>query len=222
MQIYPTDIVTPSVTEPVTLDEFKRHIRHQLGTVEDLELADYLTAARQRFEFETNRILLTTTLRQWSDRLDRARNRYDVPIVGYLGHGSTPYMLWADRTDRTIPFMRGRVSSITAVRYYAPDGTLQTLQGWNADLQSSPQTVWFPSSLQLPDVDNRPYPVQIDYVAGWNSPTDVPVPIKVAIKQLAGHLYKHRETMMDAPLTEMPFGFQTVVEQFSVRVGAIR
>lgn len=108
-------------------------------------------------------------------------------------------------TDEII-LPRPPVQSITSVKYYDSDNTLQTwaTDQWDSDLYvDSP---WVPSVVNTricpasgvtwPTVYTRLVPVQINYVAGWKAAADVPGPLIQAIKIILGDLYDNREDVV--------------------------
>ncbi len=101
---------------------------------------------------------------------------------------------------------RPPVQSITSVKYYDSDNTLQTwaTDQWESDLYAD--SPWVPtlsntrirpvSGVTWPTVYTRQTPVQVDYVAGWKTAATVPGPLLQAIKIITGDLYENREDIV--------------------------
>ena len=180
------EVVTEPAGEPVSLDELKGHLRLNSGTAEDAELSVYITSARQQFEFSTDgRIVLPTTFRQ---------HLTTFPDI--------------------IRLQRGKVTSVTSVKYYDDDNVEQTLSGYSVDLTGIPALVYDPD-LDYPAVSEAmTRPVTVEFVAGWPNVAAVPADVKLAIMLLAGHYYEQRSGFEDANLNEVPMGFQRVCNKY--------
>lgn len=181
MPQYTLELVTPPSTEPVTTAELKTHL--QLNTTaEDTLLSDFITTARVTFETMTRRPVIATTYRQWF---------YRFPSF--------------------IPIIRGAVSSVTYVKYYDTNGTLQTV---DASTYATDLTGLVPSVTMLngtPSTSMNKVPVgYVQFVAGWANAGAVDPSVKVAIKILAGHYFKNREAYAEKSLSELPMGFRSI------------
>lgn len=156
---------------------------------EDTILTNLITAATDLFERRTNCPTLPTTYKQ---------HFYELSEPIYL--------------------MRGNVTAIASVEYYDTDNTLQTdTTGFYKDTTSTPASVWYDS---YPNTyTNRSPKGAVNFTAGWANASAVPPAVKLCIKQLAGHWFKHREAFGDTVQTEVPVTFTSVVNHY--RTGVI-
>lgn len=160
-------VVEPTA-EPVSRTEAKLHCRIT-GTDEDALVDALITSARQQAEQMLRRTLIATTLEL---RLD------EFPAAGVIR------LPWRD------------VSSITHVKYYDTNGTLQTLDSatyqWDATglLLPAPTYSW-PGTQPA-----RLGAVQVRYVAGWANAAAVPETIKAWIKVRISTLYERRDEVV--------------------------
>lgn len=108
------EIIEQPSAEPISVDALlKHHCRLAPNiTIEDELLEEYITTARQTFEHLTNRTLIETTFRQYSD------------CIG-------PMVLW-----------RGKTTSIEGIYYYDADDELVELEEWQEDLTGLTGKVW--------------------------------------------------------------------------------
>jgi len=96
--------------------------------------------------------------------------------------------------------------SVTNIKYYDEDDSLQTWAASNYEVDAPGSRVLLADTGTLPNVYSRYDAVQITYQAGYastTSPVDYQAPIpeifKVAIKLLIGDYYENREGKMIIP-----------------------
>jgi uncharacterized phiE125 gp8 family phage protein len=159
-----------AVIEPVTLDDIKAHARVTDDASNDV-LDRYIVAARNEAEDFMGRGLLTQT---WKLLLDDFAHIIQLPMAAPL-------------------------ASVTSVKYYDADGTLQTLATsvYDTDTVSRPgRVVLKPNqswpSLQSSKLNGR---VEIVYVVGWTTADLVPERIKQGIRQFVTYLDLDRDGM---------------------------
>lgn len=186
------EVVTEPAGEPVTAQELYDHLKLNCGlsAVED-QLEQFITAARQQFEFSTDgRIVLATTFRQHLTE-------------------------W----PKIIRLQRGKVTSVTEVTYHDQDDQEQELDDYLTDLTGVPALVYVPNQ-DYPQVStDKLRPISVEFVAGWPNAEAVPADVKLAILLLAGHWYERREAYAEVNLSEVPMGFQRVANKY--RTGLI-
>lgn len=177
--MYSISVLTPPASEPVTVSQLKAQLRLNT-TDEDSLLAGMITSARMMFEGRTNRAVMPTQFRQYLSSFD-----------------STVYL------------MRGQVTSIDAVKYYDPSGTLQTSTTYLSDTVSLPAKIWYQT---WPSTTYTLQPAaSVDFTAGWTEP---PALVVQGILLLAAHYFEHRAAWEDDHLTELPMGFRSVCGMF--------
>jgi uncharacterized phiE125 gp8 family phage protein len=158
--------------EPVTVTDAKLHCRALVDVVdEDGLIATYIRAAREIGEGYTGRGWFTQTWRLVADT-------------------------WATEID--LP-MAGPLQSVTSVKYYDSDGTLQTLatSGYTVDTSSVPGRICLAAGESWPSLqtDRRSWRVEIIYVVGWTSVPLIPSHFKVGTLLLVDHLYENRSAV---------------------------
>ena len=175
---------TAPTVEPLTTAEAKDHLR--VTTADEDTLIDaYVKAARQAVEVHTRLQLITATwVARWDD--------------------------WSDaevEVDRIL-LPRPPLQSVSSVKYYDNSGTQQTMSADDYDVD----TYNFPGSVVLGYEETWPTnrghvnDIEITYVAGYgDSGSDVPEPIRQALRLLVGHLYENRESVtVDGTPRELP------------------
>lgn len=181
----PVEVVTGPVSEPVTLQEAKDHLRVEV-TTDDSLIGRLITDAREWAERYTRRALVSQTWRLWADEFPDADDGDE-----YL----------------TLELPGGKVASVSSVKYTDADGTVQTLSASAYQLSSKGHDTiarlrpvyggaW-PAARDEPDA------VQVEYVVGYGAASDVPSQIKQAILLHVGWHYEHREP---ATLGAIPAG----------------
>jgi uncharacterized phiE125 gp8 family phage protein len=184
-------VVTPPAAEPITLAEAKLQCR-VTGSAEDALLEPLITAAREAFEAEANVALVTRTLRLTVD-----------------GFGVKPIRL---------PFPPA--ASISSVKYIDAAGVQQTLDAAEYVLDGSRQPAVLRTAYgrSWPTVRLQHAAVEVEYVAGFGGPADVPELAKAAIKLLLGHLFSNREAVTIGTIAnETPLAYRRLVNLISRR-----
>lgn len=190
--MYGIRVHTPPASGPVTAAGLRAHLRLN-DTAEDSQLSEWLAAAVERFEADTNRPVLSTTYVQDLSRWPC------IPIV--LG--------------------RGGVTSVAEVGRYLADGSTEVLTGYVVDLKCPPAFVKLAGTPEVAETDDglAVSPVgYVRFVAGWANAAAVPSEVTVALKMLAGHWYQHREAFEAGELKEVPNGWARVVNKYKLGI----
>lgn len=171
----PTDRITDSTVEPVSLPEARVHLREPLEDADnDAYIASLITAARLDAEHKLQRTLITTSWRLTLDAFPSASTGYK---------------------DGLIRLPMGKVTSVESVKYVDEAGTLQTLapEQYLVTLAGDVARIAPAYGLTWPAVRSQPDAVQVNYTAGYGSTAaSVPAPIKAWIKLAVGDLYEQR------------------------------
>ena len=181
-------IVTPSNTEPITLDQATAHLR--VDSADDLEyIAALIPVAREYVEDVTGQVMGRST---W--------------LMTFESWGCASHAVYG-----RIPIFRSPLVSVESVKYYAPDATeLSTL----ATTEYRAITTSKPGSIQIhgtfPSVDDRPDAIQVSFTAGdgCNSPAT----LTHAVKMLVTHLYENRMPVAFTSCQEIPYTLKTLIE----------
>ena len=154
--------------EPIALDEAKAQARIT-DTHSDALLASYITAARDKAEEILGYGLYTQTWRADFEEWDEA---FPLPMC------------------RTL-------QSVTSVKYYDVNGTLQTLSAtyYETDTLARPVRLVRASAMSWPTLqaDRRIGRIQITYVVGWSAVTSIPEQIKQGLRLWVTYLDADRD-----------------------------
>lgn len=177
--------VTEPVTEPVSLEEAKAHLRVD-GADDDALLGRLITAARRAAEQLTGRAFITQT---WDLYLDVAPSfALKLPRPPLQSAIVTTY----GDDDQAVVFD----ASSYLVDTVCDPGRLV------------PKTNW-PTGLRVANG------FQVRFVAGYGAAADVPDDIKQGILLLVGHLYENREAVVVGTISgELPLGVKELLQPY--------
>ena len=159
-------LLIPPATEPVSLAEAKHYLRVEHADDDDL-IAALIASARTHVEAQTRRALITQTWRHVRDT-------------------------WP--ADGRIAVLPAPLQSLTAVRVYDEEGDAQAIdvQTFIVDTAPAPGVVSFPP-WSAPAPGRATAGIELDTVVGYgDAATDVPEPLRLAIRQLVAHWYENR------------------------------
>lgn len=184
-------LIGPDI-EPVSLDEAKAHLR-VTHSEEDSVIDGLITAARITVETITRRSLITQT---WQLTLD------DFPAGSVIKLPHAP------------------VISLMSVGYVDENGNEQTLANskfW-LDSKSAPAKLILRDGEVYPLTQSgRPNCVTIEYQAGYgDQASDVPAPIRHAIKLMVAHLFENPEVVSAGQLTVIPMSLDYLLAPYRV------
>jgi uncharacterized phiE125 gp8 family phage protein len=183
MEIHGIPQVVKVTALPVTLDEFKKHLRITEDNEDDM-LQHYLSAACEQTESLLNMSLSKQTRALYFD---------SFPAVIYLRFGP--------------------VSEVVKVEYIAPDETEYqefSETSYQQDLVSKrPRLVPMPDT-SWPETRDLVNAVKITYSCGV-APDKLNKKIKQAILLLASTWYKNREALGDKQQYELPKSYQFLI-----------
>lgn len=154
------------VIEPVSPSDFGQHVRFDSND-EDSLIVTYLASAREEFESDTLRALLTQT---WVLRMDCF-------------------------PDDVIELRRCPVQSVTSITYLDSAGASQTLATsvYTVDIYSEPARITFKYGQSWPTTYSQANAVTVTFVAGYgDTPDAVPEMAKQAIRLKAASYFENR------------------------------
>ena len=163
-------IVTPASSLPVSVSEMKLHLRVETYSEHDELIESYIKAAVKSFEQKANICLMEQT---W-----------------------TLYLPGSEFGD-TIYFYKYPVKSVSSVKYYDDDNTLQTMDSGNYTVVNSLR----PAEIiidDVPSVYDRSDAVQITFVGGF---TTVPDDIILALKERVYKVYNNPDDFVEMKYT---------------------
>jgi len=167
-------LVTAPAAEPLVVAEAKEHLR-VTGTTEDALIAALITASRQRLEEITGRAFLTQT---W----EYALNRFPAAT--------------ADNPLGAIWLPKAPLQSVTTITYIDENGASQVLVSsvYTVDTRAIPGQVVPAYDQTWPSARDVVNAVVVKYLAGFGAAaTDLPEPIRHAMRIDLATLYAHRE-----------------------------
>lgn len=190
------------MTEPVTLADFKAHLRLDQGvTGEDDNLSLALLAARRKCELETNRSIVGTSRVLTIDTFPGTR-------VDYCGDRS------ATVRTRDIALPGGSVGSVTSISYMDHDRVAQTMDPACYTVALSGRPAVISPVDQWPETADQAGAIQIEYVVLPLENADLAL-VRQAILLIAANWYENREgavvDMRGTP-AELPLSVSWILE----------
>jgi uncharacterized phiE125 gp8 family phage protein len=138
-------------------------------------------------------------------------------VKGALGQAmiTQKWGQWVHSTPpQTVSLILGPVTGVTAVKYYDTDGVLQTdtLSNYQVTGTEFATTIGPKSGFNWPVTQDRSDAIRIEYEIGYGTATtDVPQTIRHALMLLVGHWYDNRENTQMDELSNIPFGFESLL-----------
>jgi len=162
-------------------------------TADDTLIDNLIKAATQSCEEYTNQYFINTLVTQYSDNWLEVYRLYKSPV-----------------------------SSLTHIKYYDTNDSLQTLASSNyiLDDASKPARIGLAVDATLPTLADRINAVEVKYTVGYGTAsTDVPDGIKQAVLLTIGNWYENRQTVITGrTATELPLSSQYLLNQYKIQV----
>ena len=183
---------TPATTPIFTTAQAKTFLK--VDTDADDTLIDNLvSAATESCQIYTNQYFIDTVVTQYSDNWNEVYTLYKSPV-----------------------------DSVTHIKYYDSDDTLQTLSSSNyiVDKTSKPARIGVSVTGSLPSLADRINAVEVKYTVGYGTAsTDVPEGIRTAIILTVGNWYQNRQSVITGrTATELPLSSQYLLNQYKIQV----
>lgn len=160
-----------------------------VGSDHDTYLDALITAARQKWERDTDRIVMQCTVVEKRD----------------------------DWGNEIIELTRSPVQSITSIYYFDANqnNTLLASSQYVLDTHLPRPSIYPAYDIDWPTLRGWPGDITITYVAGYSSAANVPQIWKQAMLMLIGHWFETRSTVaFGASPTEVPQGYERIVENY--------
>jgi len=116
------------------------------------------------------------------------------------------YNLFYDEFPPYIDLQVGDVASVTHIKYYDADNTLQTLatDQYDVDTKVRPGRIYESEDGDFPNTYERPNAVEVEFIVGGTA-SDVPAPIVQAIYIIVGRYYENRQDVVTGTIaSELP------------------
>lgn len=139
-------------------------------------------------------------------------------VQGALGHAmiSQKWGQWIDSNPpASVKLILGPVLQVNAIKYYDTDGNLQTdtLNNYEVTGTSFASYVSPKEGFNWPVTQDRPDAIRIEYTIGYGeATTDIPETLRHALMMLIGHWYDNRENTMMDELSNVPYGFDMLID----------
>ena len=190
--MYRSLTVNTAATNPVyTTAQMKTFLKVDV-TDDDTLIDNLIAAATESCQIYTNRYFINTVVTQYSDNWKEFYSLYKSPVV-----------------------------SITHVKYYDTDDSLQTLASSNYILDNSyePARIGISVAGTLPSLADRINAVEVKYTVGYGTAsTDVPEGIRAAIGLTCANWYENRQSVITGrTATELPLSSQYLLNQYKVQ-----
>jgi uncharacterized phiE125 gp8 family phage protein len=160
--------LTEPATEPLSYSDVKAYLRLNDDS-EQAFVTSLITVARQIVEGQIWRPLISQTWAMQFDYSEIGTNIYNINKAPLL--------------------------SVTDVKYYDEDDTLQTLAAsqYEVDIYGSPARFRL---INVPKLKDRMNAMQLNFTCGYTNAAAVPSPIKQAMYLIIGHLYENRQDVV--------------------------
>jgi len=151
------------------------------------------------------------------DRLIKTAVAY-TDAKGALGHAmiTQKWGQWVNSVPpQYVRLAMGPLIEVTAVQYYDIDGALQTDTLSNYEITGTDFTTRIgpKSGFNWPVTQDRADAIRIEYTAGYGATSaSVPETLRHAMMLLIGHWYDNRENTMMDELSNIPYGFDMLVD----------
>lgn len=181
----------PPAEEPVTLSEAKKQA-NVVASDDDAYVSALIVAARELLERDTNRALVTRTMR--------------LRLHQFPG-------------ERYIRLPKPPLDRVTEIAYVDTSGVDRVLSAaeYSVDTDREPGVIWLAPGGSWPATRaDQVNAVEIAFVAGYGGRSSVPQRAKHAILLLVAYWYQNRETV-GMVANELEFTYSALVQ--SLRIG---
>jgi len=187
-QVY--SVTTAPASEPITTAEAKTHMRIT-SSADDTYIATLITAARQWCEWYQGRSYIEQIITMYQDTFTSVIYLPQPPAI-----------------------------SVTSLKYYDTAGTQTTLTAtthYVSDVISQPGRIYEAYDYSWPATRDMRKAVEVVYKAGYGSAgSNVPAPMKHAIKIMVSNWYENRDPVTDLKFMRVPFSVEALLDPDSL------
>ena len=182
-------LITAPSDLAVDLDDVKNYLK-VTGSAEDADITAFIYSATEVIERYLHRALLTQTWSLWLDRFPGSFN-FDSLHDGVQEGKLSEYFQGQSYID--IPLFP--LQSVSFLKTYDDDGTAYTMSSseYIVDTVSEPGRLSLKTSTTWPSTELRPVNgIEIRFLAGYGTSSDIPQAIVQAIKDTVAKFYESR------------------------------
>lgn len=187
---YGSVLVTGPAVEPVTVDDMVDLLGLDYSGGNSVIIGEMITQARQEIEDATGLAMISQTWRLSLDSWPGAEDWWDGVRDGAISAIRRP------SASSAVTLPRWPLSSIASVTTYDEDGAASAVtvaDVFDVDTWQRPGRLALRAGKTWPVALRETNAIDIQYVAGFGAAkTDVPAPIKRAVRTLAAYLFSHR------------------------------
>ena len=185
-------LTSAPAVEPVTASQLRDHLVVDATTLPDGAANDLIAEARQSIEDMTGLAFITQSWRLSIDHWPQAREDWwDGWRETHINQLYGPRGSWA-----SLELPRYPLQSVTSITVYDEDSSSTSVTPGNVfdiDAARMPGRLTLKVGQTWPIALRANNAIEIVYVTGYgDAASDVPAPIKRAIRQLASYMYTHR------------------------------
>jgi len=181
-------IVTEPAQEPLSLQEVKDYLRVEDNT-DERTIRPLIETARRWCEEHTGRTLVQTTYKQFIDSV-----RDEIPLMEGLTDGPD-----LEYYKNYIVLSKSPILSVTHVKTFndADTETVFASSKYYLDNVREPGRIVLRNGETFPTALRVANAIEIQYVAGYSSVSQIPEPLKVGMLQHIAFMYEQRGDMGD-------------------------
>lgn len=156
---------------------------------EDVLINSLITAAKNKIEHMTGRVLISTTFDIWFPCF------YDVMVLP-----------------------KNPITAISYVKYYDAANTLQTLSSsyYDYNLDDSFPEIKAAYNYTYPNTYDRAKAVNVRFVAGWTQAT-IPEDLRIAMLLIVGHYFENRQNVVvGRQVNELPQAAESLANSYKI------
>ena len=185
-------LTAPPAAEPVSLADAKAWLRVDTG-LEDAAISALIVSARMLVEAATRRALVTQGWRIVADQWSQPPR-----LAVWLDPLASLF------APRGMKLPLAPLIAAPAIRVYDSSGQAQALDPSTWRLVDAPERARLVFASPPPQPGQTAAGIEIDVVAGYGDPPDVPAPLRQAILALVAHLYDNRGDAAQSPDAGLP------------------
>ena len=208
-------LTSAPAAEPVTATELRTQLRTDSTDLPDAQANLYIAEARQELEDQTGLALISQS---WQLTIDRWPSQRE-PWWDGVREGSINDLHGGGASSLELP--RYPLQSITSCTVYDEDSNstaVTVATTFDVDTQQMPGRLTLQRGATWPIALRANNAIEVVYVSGYgDASSDVPAPLKRAVRSMAAYLYQHRGDGCDAGDAYQASGAAATAGKYKVR-----